>query len=74
MPVGADVENRTMRVRAPDPGAGDALERALQALPGVEEARMDGDGYRIHLRVDPGLVSDEELLAAIGNVGYDVDE
>jgi copper chaperone CopZ len=73
MLVGADVENRTMHVRASGPGARDALERALQALPGVEGARMDGDGYRIHLRVDPAVVSDEELVAAIGNVGYDVD-
>jgi copper chaperone CopZ len=71
--VGADVENRTIRVRATDPGGADALERALRALPGVEEARMDGEGHGVRLRVDPTVVSDEELVAAIGNVGYDVD-
>ena len=67
------MDNRTMRVPALDAGGGDALERALTALPGVHEVRVDGDGHTVHLRVDPGLVSDEELVAAIGNVGYDVD-
>ena len=56
-----------------EPEAGDALERALTALPGVHQARVDGDGRSVRLRVDPAVVSDEELVAAIGNVGYDVE-
>jgi copper chaperone CopZ len=47
------------------------LERSLAALPGVLAARADADRAEIVLEVDPGVVSDEEIAAAMGNAGLD---
>jgi copper chaperone CopZ len=48
----------------------DEVARALRLLPGVEEATL-GEGSVV-IRYDENVVSEAELIAAVGGAGFDV--
>jgi copper chaperone CopZ len=68
---GGIIERRSV----PAPGLrsddADQLERSLAALPGVLTAHADADRAEVIVEVDPEVVSDEEIAAAMGNAGLD---
>ncbi len=47
------------------------IEKALTALPGVEEAKVHFNTGRIEVSHDPQLVRGEELEKAIRSIGYE---
>lgn len=49
-----------------------AVEKALQALAGVEKAVADLTGKNVVVTYDPGQVSKEEMIKAIEEEGYQV--
>jgi hypothetical protein len=55
---------------APDvgPDGPDALRLEVEDLPGVERATVRAGG--LHVRFDPDVVSDEEILATLAHHGY----
>ncbi len=52
-----------------DPRGTDAVERQLLALPGVTDVSVEGE--RVRVVVDREVASDEELLAAVAQQGYE---
>lgn len=49
-----------------------AVEKALQALTGVEKAVADLAGKNVVITYDPGQVSKEEMIKTIEEEGYQV--
>lgn len=49
-----------------------AVEKALQALAGVEKAVADLAGKNVVVTYDPGQVSKEEMIRTIEEEGYQV--
>lgn len=47
------------------------IEKALKAIPGVEDARVRFNAGRIEVRHDPERVSPERLVEAVRRAGYD---
>ena len=68
---GGVIERRSVPAPGLRSDEADQLERSLAALPGVLAARADADRAEIVLEVDPAVVSDEEIAAAMGNAGLD---
>ncbi len=46
------------------------VERALAAIPGVLEARVNLTAKRARVRLEPGQVETEQLVAALDNAGF----
>ncbi len=46
------------------------IEKALKALPGVNAATVHFATSRIEVRHDPAVNSVDDLVAAVGSVGY----
>ena len=53
-------------------GADDALQAVL-VVPGVARAALEPDGRELIADIEPGVVSDDELTAAIGRGGIEVE-
>jgi Cu+-exporting ATPase len=51
---------------------GPALERALEAVPGVWKAHANVRGERVHVEYDPERVSLAQLVRAVRDAGFDV--
>ncbi len=51
-------------------GCEQALVRALEALPGVAEARADHIAEEAEVRLDPALIDVERLRAAVAAAGF----
>lgn len=49
-----------------------AIERALNPLRGVEEARVDVDSRTVTVTYDETAIGREQLISAIEEQGYDV--
>jgi copper chaperone CopZ len=64
---------RSFHMARIDAASADALVRDLRALPGVENVDVFPDEGRVVVRCDADVVSDEELLAAIGREGFQPD-
>jgi len=47
------------------------VRASLVDLPGVGEVRFGRDGAEVVVTADPNVVSEDELLAAIGEVGVE---
>lgn len=47
------------------------IEKALKALPGVEEAKVYFNTGRIEVQHDPHAVAAEELVKTVRSVGYE---
>lgn len=47
------------------------IEKSLQALPGVESAKVRFSAGRIEVRHDPEQADTEQLVAAVRRVGYE---
>lgn len=67
-------EARTTELRFRIPGADEhdraAIRQTLVELPGVKAVRIDPNGGAVTVVTDPDVVSDDELLAAIGESGF----
>ena len=69
--AGATWLRRRFRLPTAD-GADDALEAVLD-VPGVARAALETDRRELIADIEPGVVSDDELAAAIGRGGIEVD-
>ena len=72
-----DPTGGTTRVRRrfrvpPAEGVDDALQAVL-VVPGVARAAVEAGGRELVADIEPGVVSDDELVAAIGRGGIEVD-
>ena len=47
------------------------IEKSLQALDGVEEAKVHFSAGRIEVRHDPDEAATDDLVAAVRRVGYE---
>jgi copper chaperone CopZ len=64
-----EVEQIHISIPGLDERGSDAVERQLSSLPGVTEVTVLSE--RVRVTVDATIVSDDELLAAIDQFGYD---
>jgi copper chaperone len=48
------------------------IEGALRSLEGVSRATVEVEAKKVEVVFDPGLVSSEQLIAAIEDAGYEV--
>jgi hypothetical protein len=68
---GATWVRRRFRLGTAD-GADEALD-AILAVPGVARAALEPGGRELVADIEPGVVSDDELAAAVGRGGIEVD-
>ncbi len=66
-------DRRVYRLMLPelDDGERDGVRGSLVDLPGVEDVRFALEGHEVVVTADPNVVSDDELLAAVGETGVE---